>query len=65
MSTALKYALAEYATSNPSSEQLKGAQDFVKVLLSLAEPKSEPRGAFPDKRLTSIPLEPQLPQVKK
>lgn len=65
--TTLIYALAEYATLNPSSEQMKGAQDFLKVLLTLAEPKSEPRGAFPDKRLS--PVSPEVPfnkpEVKK
>lgn len=52
--TALTYALAEFATDNPSSEQLAGAQNFIKVLLNLAEPKSAPRGPFPDKRLSPI-----------
>lgn len=49
--TALTYGLAEYATNNPSAERLSGAQEFIKVLLNLAEPKSPPRGAFPEKRL--------------
>lgn len=49
--TALTYALSEYATSNPTAEQISGVQSFIKVLLGLAEPKSPARGAFPDKRL--------------
>lgn len=60
--TALTYALAEYATSNPSSEQLSGAQNFIKVLLNLGEPKAPPRGSFPEKRLTPPP-EPQPPKA--
>jgi hypothetical protein len=52
--TALTYALAEFATDNPSSEQLAGTQNFIKVLLNLAEPKSPPRSPFPDKRLSPI-----------
>ena len=50
--TALTYALAEYASQKPSSEQMKGALDFIDIILHLAEPKGEARGAFPDKRLT-------------
>lgn len=63
--TAITYALAEFANTKPSSEQMKGAFDFIDTLLNLAEPKSPPREPFPDKRLTSIPLEPQLPPQKK
>lgn len=59
MATALTYALAEFSTSNPSSEQSKGAQDFIKVLISLAEPKSQPPGAFPDRRL--VPFDENQP----
>lgn len=63
--TALTYALAEYAFSKPGTEQVKGALDFIDVFLNLAEPKSAPRSPFPDKRLSSIPTEPQLPQQGK
>lgn len=64
--TALTYALAEYATNNPSSERLAGAQDFIDTFLNLAEPKSQPRSPFPDKRLTPISTDlPQPPQGKK
>jgi hypothetical protein len=66
--TALTYALAEYATNYPSSERLAGAQDFINIFLNLAEPKSEPRGAFPDKRLTPPSAEStdkKSPEVKK
>jgi len=63
--TAITYALAEYASKHPTSEQSKGAMDFIDTLLNLAEPKSAPRSPFPDKRLTAIPSEPQLPPTPK
>lgn len=65
MATALTYALAEFATTCPSSEQMKGAQNFVDIFLNLAEPKGQPRPPFPDKRLDSSVLTPPAPTEKK
>jgi hypothetical protein len=63
--TAITYALAEYANSKPSSEQMKGAFDFIDTLLNLAEPKSPPRAPFPDKRLTPVPFDSVTREEKK
>lgn len=65
MATALTYAMAEYSTTNPSSEQLKGAQAFIDTLINLAEPKGQPRPPFPDKRLDSSVLNPTTTTEKK
>lgn len=57
LQTALTYALAEYATCHPGSEQLKGAHEFIDLLTSMAEPRPQSRGMFPDKKLNSSVLE--------
>ena len=62
---AITFAFAEYAASNPPADRLKGAIDFIETLFNLAEPKSQPRPQFPDRRLTSPETLPSTPEKKK
>jgi hypothetical protein len=65
--TVLTYAFAEFALSSPepSSEQIRAVRNFIETLLNIAEPKSPPRGAFPERRLTSPEAQPTKTEEKK
>lgn len=63
--TGLTLALAEfcYSTPEPSADQIRAVKIFIETALNLAEPKTQPRAAFPDKRLSNPTLTP--PEQKK
>lgn len=50
-SKSLALVQAEFAMGNPSSEQLKGINDFISMFLNFAEKEQEIRAAFPHKHI--------------
>ena len=59
---AISFALAEFATTGVTGEQMDGAKKFIGVLLSIGD-KAVDAPKFPKKRLESYEAEPE-PKAK-